>query len=157
MAFRYFFGLGKIAPIAALLGDSGWSPIDLHLQYIVLKYWHCLGSMPLDRIPKKVFCWCSKYAAIGKKNWSFHVKKLLKSVDNESICFNSFRTISVSVWDALACRHLDAWRRAVNGGDVRDTQSGGKLVWYRESKPFPRLSPISELDFPSVSAGLWQV
>ena len=157
-SLRYFFGLGKTAPIAAFLGDSGWSPIDLHLQHIVLKYWHRLGSMPLDRIPKKVFCWCSKYAATGKKNWSFHVKKLLKSVDNESICFDSFRTFSVSVWDALACRHLDAWRRAVNGGDVRDTQSGGKLVWYRRIKTIPKVEPYIRAGLPfgvrRVMAGL---
>ena len=114
--------------------------------------------MPLDRIPKKVFCWCSKYAATGKKNWSFHVKKLLKSVDNESICFDSFRTFSVSVWDASACRHLDAWRRAVNGGDVRDTQSGGKLVWYRRIKTIPKVEPYIRAGLPfgvrRVMAGL---
>ena len=38
-ALRFFFGLGKTAPIAALIGDSGWIPLQMHLQYTVLKFW----------------------------------------------------------------------------------------------------------------------
>ena len=152
------FGVGKTAPIAALLGDSCWIPIDLHLQHTDLKYWHSLGSMPLDRIPQKVFCWCSKYASTGKKNWSFHAKKLISSVDNENVSFESFRTFSVSVWDALASKHLDAWRQEVGGGDVRITQSGGKLVWYRSVKTIPKVEPYIRAGHPvdvrRVMAGL---
>ena len=32
-ALRFFFGLGKTAPIAALIGDAGWIPLQMHLQY----------------------------------------------------------------------------------------------------------------------------
>ena len=54
-ALRFFFGLGKAAPIAALLGDSGWYPIEMQLQFILLKYWYHLCSLGADRIPRKVF------------------------------------------------------------------------------------------------------
>ena len=52
---RFFFGLGKAAPIAALLGDSGWPPIEIYLQFKLLKYWFRLGNMSMDRIPKMVY------------------------------------------------------------------------------------------------------
>ena len=51
-SLRFFFGLGKTAPIAALLGDSGWPQIEIYLQFTLLKYWFRLGNMSMDRIPK---------------------------------------------------------------------------------------------------------
>jgi len=45
-ALIYFFGLGAATPLAALLGDSGWPAIQLHLQFTMLKYWFRVCSMP---------------------------------------------------------------------------------------------------------------
>ena len=48
-ALRYFFGLGKTAPLAALTGDSGWVPLQMQLDYVVLKYWFRACSLPTNR------------------------------------------------------------------------------------------------------------
>ena len=44
-ALRFFFGLGKAAPLAALIGDSGWIPINADLQFVLLKYWFRVCSI----------------------------------------------------------------------------------------------------------------
>ena len=70
-ALRFFFGLGKASPIAALIGDSGWVPLQMRLEYTVLKYWYRVCNLPLERLPNKVFLWAGKVAHIGKKNWVY--------------------------------------------------------------------------------------
>ena len=76
-ALKFFFSLGKASPIAALLGDFGWVPIQMRLEYALLKYWYRVCNLPQERLPKKVFIWAGKIADLGKKNWVSQVRLLL--------------------------------------------------------------------------------
>ena len=49
-ALRFFFGVGKASPIAALLGDSGWVPIQMSLKYTLHKYWYCVCNRSQERL-----------------------------------------------------------------------------------------------------------
>ena len=115
-ALRFFFGLGKAAPTAALLGDSGWPPIQLQLQFVLLKYWYKVNSMDNERLPKKIFCWAKELASKGKKSWCFKVNKLMSELDSSKISFASTNKYYDSLWCVLAEKFLASWRRAVSGG-----------------------------------------
>ena len=156
-ALRFFFGLGKAAPIAALLGDSGWPPIHLKLEYVLIKYWYRIGCMPLGRIPKKVFLWSMQLANKGKKTWVFLVNKRLSSI-NPYLSFNSRAHFCDSLWEALASEHLAAWRQEVCRNDSRESPSGGKLGIFRQIKFNPQSEPFARANLPvgvrRVMAGL---
>ena len=72
-ALVYFFGLGAATPLAALLWDSGWPAIQLHLQFTLVKCWFRICSIPLGRVPKQAFLWsCS----ISDVTWASHASDL---------------------------------------------------------------------------------
>ena len=62
-ALSFFFGLGKTAPNVALIGDSEWIPLQMHLQFTVLKFWLRACSLCPNRLVRKVFIWASEIAA----------------------------------------------------------------------------------------------
>ena len=80
-ALIFFFGLGTAAPLAALLGDSGWSPIQLHLQFTMLKNWFRVCSMSSERVPKQAFLWSCSLSDSGKVRWASHASDLLDRLD----------------------------------------------------------------------------
>ena len=80
-AFRFSFGLGKAAPIAALIGDSDWVPLQMSLQFVSIKYWFRIYNLPCDRLPNKAYLWGCEIADCGKKNWVFYIRNLLNSID----------------------------------------------------------------------------
>ena len=88
------------------MGDSRWPPIQLQLQFVLLKYWYNVSFMDNVRLPKKVFCWASELAKKGKKSWCLKVDKLLGELDRSEINFESKNKYCDSVWDALAKKHL---------------------------------------------------
>ena len=47
--------LGTAAPLAALLGDSDWPPIQLHLQLTMLKYWFRVHTTLHEKLDCSVF------------------------------------------------------------------------------------------------------
>ena len=140
-ALRFFFGLGRNTPMAALIGDSGWPPLFLQLQFTVMKYWYHLGTLNSDRLPKKIFCWNMKLADKGKKSWVFHVRSILSSIDSSSIVFDSKTKFYDTLWSALAAKHLTSWKKDVYGSEVRASPSGGRLVVYRQLKNIPLCEP----------------
>ena len=140
-ALRFFFGLGKAAPTAALLGDSGWPPIQLQLQFVLLKYWYKVSSMDNERLPKKIFCWAKELASKGKKSWCFKVNKLMSELDSSKISFASTNKYYDSLWCVLAEKFLASWRRAVSGGSDGAATGGGKLSVYRVIKSQPLVEP----------------
>ena len=159
-ALRFFFGLGKNTPIAALMGDTGWPPIFLHLQYSLLKYWYHIGNLDVDRIPKKIYCWNKKLAEKGKKTWAFRLSQLLASIDrpSTSITFDSRESFCDSTWNALTDQYLTSWRNEVSGREARASLSGGRLVVYRKIKSIPFCEPFVRVglsvDVHRVMAGL---
>ena len=110
-ALRFFFGLGTAAPLAALLGDSGWPPIQLHLQFTMLKYWFRVCSMSSERVPKQAFLWSRSLSDPGKVTWASHASDLLDRLDlhissPDGLQSNKFYDC---LWDALANKFLQNW------------------------------------------------
>ena len=95
-SLRFFFGLGKAAPIAALLGDS---PIEIYLQFTLIKWWFHLGNMSIDRIPKVVYKWNKEFADMNNlKSWSHQVKQMVSSIDKILVVLSFIVTPFGMLW-----------------------------------------------------------
>ena len=67
-AMRFFLGVGKYTPVAALGGEMGWEPS-------FIKQWTCIGRhfvriscIPLNRINKRIALWAHSKASPKCKN-----------------------------------------------------------------------------------------
>ena len=74
---RYFLGVAKNFPIAALYGDMGWIPVWITHAFTVIKWWFRLKSYNCNRIANAVFQRSMTMAESGCKNWCWQVKQLL--------------------------------------------------------------------------------
>ena len=54
-AMRYFLGVGKNFPIAALYGDMGWIPVWITHALTVIKWWFRLRSYILIELQMQFF------------------------------------------------------------------------------------------------------
>lgn len=149
-ALRFFFGLGKTAPIAALIGDSGWVPLQMQLQYTVLKFWLRACSLPPNRLVRKVFIWASEIADKGKTNWVSRTRDLLEKIHIEYQINGmlDIKELQGAIWNALAQHYLDKWREDVWSAGALGSESGGKLVLYRQFKCMPELEPYAKAHVP---------
>ena len=50
-----FLGVVRNAPIAALIGDMGWLPIETVTKINSIKFWFRLSNMADNRLNKQVF------------------------------------------------------------------------------------------------------
>ena len=76
-AMRFFLGVGKYTPVAALEGEMGWEPS-------FIKQWTCTGRhfvriscTPLNRINKRIALWAHSKASPKCKNWFYSIKECL--------------------------------------------------------------------------------
>ena len=77
-ALRFFLGVGRNHPIAALQGDMGWIPAGFRHNLQCIKWWLRTRSQEPNRISKKVFTWSMRLAEGDKiRNWCWQVRKLL--------------------------------------------------------------------------------
>ena len=59
-AGRYYLGLGRYTPNAALQGELGWkTPLQRHWSNIA-NQWSRLVNMPVSRLNKRIFNWCNE-------------------------------------------------------------------------------------------------
>ena len=56
-AIRYFLGVHKFAPIAAVNGDMGWIPCEVRWKINVVNLWNRMLYLPEDRMASRIFSW----------------------------------------------------------------------------------------------------
>ena len=72
-ACRFFLGVGKYTPSAAVQGEMGWKT-PTHQQWLsVTRLWCRLINMDVSRVTKRVFLWMMEMAVSGKRNWGYEV------------------------------------------------------------------------------------
>ena len=82
-ALRFFLGVGKYTPTAAVTGDTGWEPPLVKQCRNLCKFWHRLRNMDVNRIDKKVFIWAESNARSSCKNWVFSIKQIFTDLNLE--------------------------------------------------------------------------
>ena len=60
-AMRYFLGVHRFAPIAALHGDMAWLSLKYTRYIAMLRFWNRLIKMDNSRLTKRIFLWCHDY------------------------------------------------------------------------------------------------
>jgi len=113
------FSLAKVKPLPLLHTSEildGCQPIQMRLEYTLVKYWYHVCNLPQDRLPKKTFIWAEKIADVGKKNWLFQVRLLLFFIN----AGNRKETLA-RIWDSLVF-FLHKWE---NGVWDMGSESGG--------------------------------
>ena len=59
-AARFFMGVGRYTPNAAVMGDMGWTNTESRQWECVINQWFRLRAMDENRLNSKVFKW-AKY------------------------------------------------------------------------------------------------
>lgn len=78
-ACRFYLGVGKYTPNAAVQGDIGWKS-PWHQQYIcIFRNWRRMCDMPNTKLCNRIFIWAYSLSDT-KKNWIFHVKHYFDSI-----------------------------------------------------------------------------
>lgn len=75
-AARYFLGVHRFTPIAALQGEMGWKPTKVRHKIKVLQLWNRINKMPNNRLTKHIFNYF--YENNNGRNWFSNVKDILK-------------------------------------------------------------------------------
>jgi hypothetical protein len=80
-AMRFYLGLGKYTPTAALYGELAWQPPHVKQWVSVARLWHRYHKMNRDRLNYKVYAYCYSRASTRCKNWQFNFVEHLKLIN----------------------------------------------------------------------------
>ena len=83
-ACRFFLGVEKYTPNAAVNGDIGWTPPLVRQWKTILGHWFRLNSLDGTRINNIVFKWTHEHTA-SIKNWCYKVEHEVNRVANMTL------------------------------------------------------------------------
>lgn len=86
-AMRYFLGVHKFTPRAAIEGEMGWEPCVVKQTVEVLRLWNRLVSLPEGRLTKMVFNWDK----IHEYPWTRDVFDIFKNMHSLSLFSNNLQ------------------------------------------------------------------
>ena len=136
-AGRYYLGLRRYTPNAALQGELGWkTPLQRQWSNIASQ-WSRLVNMPVSRLNKRVFNWCNEKASNVCKNLSFRVKKFCTQNNIQYFGTNDAQLNNVTFRknvNSVAEGHVHAkWSRAVTRDNAIRGAGGNKLGTYAKT------------------------
>lgn len=146
-AGRFFLGLGKFAPLAAVQGDMGWTLPVCHQWAAVTRLWCKVGKMPVGRINKKVFQYCNNMATTRCQNWCFRVKQFYDKANlaglREMAGLGQVNTkAAVKTVQVVVSSDEDTkWLHTVNRQNARRGTGQNKLRTYNKFKQIFQVEP----------------
>ena len=120
---RIFLGVHKFTPIAALMGDMGWSSSVFRRKVNFVRFWNRLTCMTDKRIPKIVFNWDKTCKG---NTWSSVTRKILTEIGLVNV-FETMLPVSIE-YCKTKCKELQCneWKSVV--------ESKPKLRTYKTFK-----------------------
>ena len=110
-AIRYYLGVHRFAPIAAITGDIGWLPAKYRRWLNMLRYWNRLVTLDDSRITKTVF---EHDYEICENNWCNEVKCIMSTL-NLVDCFNDKRIVNLEcARSRMTAYYGQLWREKVD-------------------------------------------
>lgn len=97
-AIRFFLGVGKYTPNAALLGEMGWDPSYIRQLECIVRHYKRISNTNASRLNKRIALWADSLASLRCKNWFYIVQKrilelgvefpldILHPISSSSIC-----------------------------------------------------------------------
>jgi hypothetical protein len=137
-ACRYFLGVGKYTPNAAVQGDTGLPPPWIDQWVSITRNWCRITCMNDSRLNKKIFLWSYKFAQNNCKNlvWkilNFFRKLGANNLSNVHTPCDKKQAVQ-QVGEAVFDLYLRDWEKAVNRQKTNNKQVGNKLRLYRTFK-----------------------
>ena len=135
-ACRFFLGVGRYTPNAAIQGDMGWKMMYHRIWINTIRHWCKMCNLDNRRISKKVFLW-SYEAGSNKKNWSNFVMKMFQEIGLTDIGNVELKHIGVVLTEAdsaLNSYFVQKWSSAINREYAIRGEGRNKLRTYRMFK-----------------------
>ena len=128
-AMRFYLGVGRYTPTAAVAGDMGWEPTIVKQWKCVGSFWSRLCNMDNSRLTKKIFLY-SFHQNDKCKNWTYRVSEFFKKLNcNEFLNIDqpiSKRKLSDSIRSRLMQNYLCIWKSKVNSEHGTRRNTGNK-------------------------------
>ena len=134
-AGRFYLGVSKFAPIAAVFGDLGWTPVHINQWDSVIRQYRRFLKMDGDRLNKRVFLWAE---AQLKRNWNDTVHRKMNSLDlrqftNPDFIIGTKRCVKI-LREAQMRVYINQWRNTLNRQSAKHGTGQNKLRTYRTFK-----------------------
>ncbi len=110
-AIRYYLGLHKFTPNAALTSEMGWLKPNVGRFLCIFRFWNRLLRLPCTSICKQIF---EKDFELCNKNWCYEFKCLCETLDITAIYINKEVVDLNIVRDKLKEVMISNWRDEVN-------------------------------------------
>ena len=134
-AARYYMGVGRYTPNAAVHGDSGWQPTVVRQWSSVINQWIRVKSMSDSRINFRIFEWCERNSGHRCKNWNYRVNMMFQEAGiTMGNSVNSYREIKTQVTRHVFDKFKSEWLQDVNREGARHGHGKNKLRIYRKYK-----------------------
>ena len=128
---RYYLGVSKFTPNAAVQGDMGLRVPWQYQMLEVCRQWARFVNMSNDRVNKKVFKWCNTQSV---KNWNSRVKSFLREMDKveycnteSSICKETFIN---EMYECVEKCNKEKWLSVINKENGKNNKGKNKLRTY---------------------------
>lgn len=136
-ACRFFLGVGKFTPNAAVEGDMGWIPAEVRQWNNVIRLWGRFKLMDTSRIKYKVFRWAEANKT-RSKNWHYRFDKHLQLINcsnfvTENVNGN-IRQMLMSCETAYLDIYVNKWKNELEREEARRGNGLNKLRTYRTFK-----------------------
>jgi hypothetical protein len=147
---RYFLGVGKYTPNAAVIGEMGWKPSSVKQWGSVVRHFCRMSKMDSGRINQKIFDWARRSASSRCKNQYFRICKMFRSIEiniNDVHVFSAKRIVEM-VENKLRSVELDKWKQSLNRNDTNRNTGGNKLRTYSLFKDTPVVEKYLKYNLP---------
>ena len=143
-AMRFFLGVGKRTPVAAMEGDMGWNNPEYRQWLCVIRQWCRFLCMADDRMNKMVFRWAAGQSE-RRKTSLFAVKNFLRSLDLPELCDidNKIAYCKVKrvVKNKLSLYYQKLWLDKLSRVNAINGNGLNKLRTYRKFKKTFQMEP----------------
>ena len=134
-AMRFYLGVGKYTPNAAVYGEMSWEPPEVRQWVCIASFWSRLSLLDEQRLNKRVAIWAKHKASISCKNWFYIVKNKYVELD---LC--NFCDISIGICKSILTKELKQrlmtkfegnWLSSLNRIESLNGRGRNKLRTYR--------------------------
>jgi hypothetical protein len=137
-AIRFFLGVGKYTPTAALYGETAWRPPHVKQWRSVSQQWHRLCTMDTNRLNYKIFMECRNKSNSRCKNWQFMYNAHMSSLDLDDFLMNcsnmSSKVFCSNVEEKTMNIYIASWKNSINNMSGPSRNGRNKLRSYRVFK-----------------------
>jgi hypothetical protein len=133
-ALRFFLGVGKYTPNAALAGEMAWQPPVVRQWKSIFTFWARLSNTNSSRLNKRIALWAHGKANNNCKTWYFRVKSKLFECRLSHFYDISNYVSKHAIVDSAICFLMDKyvcdWKQLINRSVGSSGRGRNKLRTY---------------------------